>query len=312
MLAQTSDTLPVGPYVYEPKWDGWRASAVIDEYGSVVLRSRRGTLLDTFPEISHALFDALPPLTAVDLELVHWSQGRLDFGALGRRYAAGRRRAREMAAAEPMHAVLFDVLFVSGEDVRSRPLLERRRLLEELMAPVPAAYPLALTPQTDNPDQAREWLDVLPAVGCEGVMVKRVDERYEGGKRRWQKVKAVNTDDLVIGAIVGSIDHPDRLVLGRPGPDGTLRIAAVTGPLTPQASAELAAAVKSAGPDHPWPTQIRTGWVREPTLITRVEPSLVAEIVGDATGQGRLYRHMVRFVRLRPDLDAGAVDPVPE
>jgi ATP-dependent DNA ligase len=312
MLARTADRLPIGPYVYEPKWDGWRTAAVIDEFGSVVLRSRRGTLLDTFPEINHALFDALPPLTAVDFELVRWSQGRLDFGALGRRYAAGRRRAWDMAAVEPVHAVLFDILFTRGEDVRSRPLLERRRLLEELMASVPAQNPLALTPQTDDVGQAREWLGTLPAVGCEGVMVKRIDERYEGGRRRWLKVKAVQTDELIVGAVVGSIDHPDRLVLGRPGPDGALRIAAVTGPLTPQASAELAAAVTSAGPDHPWPNQIRTVWGREPTPITLVQPLLVAEIAGDATGQGRVYRHMVRFVRLRPDFASGDVDRFPE
>lgn len=64
----------------------------MDERGRVELWSRRGnTLTGSFPEVTASLREVIPPATVLDGELVCWSAGRLDFGALLRRHGAGRR-----------------------------------------------------------------------------------------------------------------------------------------------------------------------------------------------------------------------------
>jgi ATP-dependent DNA ligase len=90
-----------------PKWDGFRYVAVIDDDRGVQLTSRRlKRLNEAFPEIVEAVFEHLPARTVVDGEIVRWSEeGRLDFGALQRRNAAGR-RAGDLAQTAPCHYVV--------------------------------------------------------------------------------------------------------------------------------------------------------------------------------------------------------------
>ena len=88
MMAKAIDRIPAprelrGGARYEPKWDGFRVIARVDEHGGVQLSSRRGTRLnEAFPEIVMAVFDQLPARTVVDGEIVRWSEdNRLDFTA---------------------------------------------------------------------------------------------------------------------------------------------------------------------------------------------------------------------------------------
>ncbi|MEU7839311.1 MULTISPECIES: hypothetical protein [unclassified Nonomuraea] len=78
---------------YEPKYDGYRALARIDNDGGVQLQLRHGTRLnEMFPELAFALWEHLPKRTIVEGEIVRWSEaGRLDFEALQRRVGGGQR-----------------------------------------------------------------------------------------------------------------------------------------------------------------------------------------------------------------------------
>lgn len=189
MLARSAERLPTGEdLVYEPKIDGFRCLASVDESGMPRLTSRHGHRFTVFPEIEAAV-RALPPDTVVDGELVVWRAGGTDFTALQERLAAGTRRAPGLARRLPAHLVVFDVLVLAGRDVRGRPLAVRRALLEEMMAALPAAHPLTLWPQTDDTATARAWMEQLTPLGFEGLMVKDRRSAYVGGSRGWVKVK---------------------------------------------------------------------------------------------------------------------------
>src|SRR5688572_30493260 len=113
MLASTVDTLPRGPYGYEPKWDGWRALLFRTGDG-VYLQSRTGKpLAGYFPEITRLARAHLPPGLVLDGELVIWEPGRdrTSFALLQRRIAAS--PVRE-AHRSPAHLVAFDLLQVDG------------------------------------------------------------------------------------------------------------------------------------------------------------------------------------------------------
>jgi hypothetical protein len=104
--------------------------------------------------------------------------------------------------------------------------------------------------------------------------------------------------------VIGSLERPSQLVAGLYR-DGELVVVGRTSPLSPAQSAELAAVLTPARPDHPWPERIGTGRFgggRLSVALTRVEPDVVVEISADAALQAGVFRHPLRYVRVRPDL----------
>ncbi|MEV6865590.1 ATP-dependent DNA ligase [Streptosporangium subroseum] len=223
MLARAVDHLPTGPggrYIFEPKWDGFRAVALVGDRGEVELRSRRGARLDPgFPEVAQAVGAFLPPGTVI----IRWAEGRLDFEALQRRIIAGR-RAADLARSEPCHYVVFDVPAARGRDLRSLPLRRRRGVLEELFADVPRTATLVLSMMTTDPGEAQRWFGSLTAVGVEGIMVKPADGLYRPGYRGWGKYKARHTIEAIVGGVTGTLARPAELLLGRYSTSGRPRL----------------------------------------------------------------------------------------
>ncbi|XRQ16466.1 ATP-dependent DNA ligase [Actinomadura welshii] len=315
MLAVAIDRIPPpqscpGGCRYEPKFDGFRAIARVDEDGAVHLSSRRQVgFNEAFPEIVAAAGEWVPPGTVVDGEIVRWgADGRLDFGALQRRHVAGRRRG-ELARSEPCHYVVFDVLESGGADLRPRPLRERRAVLEALLGEAPPAARVLVTPQTSDAAEAELWFDAFAAQGVEGLVVKDADGPYLEGRRRWRKVKRRITTEAIVGGVTGTRRAPESLILGRFDADGRLRVVARTTPLAPAARASLAGVLRHAGPGHPWPAELPAGFAggpygsHPPIRYVRTEPDVVVEMSADAAVEHGRWRHAVRFVRVRTDLD---------
>ncbi|WP_212991658.1 ATP-dependent DNA ligase [Actinoplanes auranticolor] len=175
--------------------------------------------------------ETLPPGTVVDGELVVWGTktGRTVFPALLGRITAGRRLSRE-AAARPASLVLFDVLADAELELTGRPLRQRRARLEDLLVGAPAA--LAVCPQTLDVDLARGCFDELVVTGVEGLVVKDLDGLYRPGRVGWWKLKRRVTTEAIIGGIIGAVDDPRVLLLGRLDAWGRLRYVARTVPLT--------------------------------------------------------------------------------
>ncbi len=196
-------------WLAEWKWDGIRAQ-LIRRRGATYLWSRGEELItDRFPEIE---LDAtrLPDGTALDGEIVVWKDGGVrPFAELQRRI--GRKTVgRKLLADAPAALMAFDLLEQGSEDLRLRPLRERRERLEGLIAQQPEGSRLLLSPLAPGDD----WPELARARehsrerGVEGLMLKRLDSAYGAGRERgpwWKwKIEPYTVDCVLIYAQRGS------------------------------------------------------------------------------------------------------------
>lgn len=319
MLARLVRELPVGGYLYEPKWDGFRC-LVAREGDRIELTSRNGrSLARYFPELVDAL-QALPIEPFVlDGELVVAVDGALDFEALLARLHPAASRVELLAATTPASLVLFDVLQLGVDDLVGLPFAERRRLLEAVAAN--AVAPLHLTPLTDDPAVASAWLDRFAGGGIDGVVAKHVELRYLAGKRAMLKVKTERTAECVVAGFrwLAKQPLPSSLLLGLYDATGVLRHIGVAASFTAKLRRELLAQLEPrivALETHPWQDGFlleggATGrlpgaagrWTPDmPLDWTPVAPDLVCEVAYEQLDERRL-RHPARFRRWRPDRD---------
>jgi ATP-dependent DNA ligase len=320
MLAKLTDALPAGSsFLYEPKWDGFRA-IVFRGGGDVYIQSRDLRPLDRyFPELHDALIAGLPDDCVLDGEIVIATPEGLDFDALQLRLHPAASRVAKLAAATPSAFVAFDALAAGGEDLRNTPQAERRARLEQLLAGVKP--PIYLTPVTRDPALAEEWLSRFEGAGLDGVMVKPEDSVYEPGKRAMFKVKHARTADCVVAGFrwhkAGKDTLVGSLLLGLFDDHGRLHHVGVTSSFTMVRRKELAAELEplrlNALKEHPWrewaeagdgTTRMPGGQSRwsagkdlswEPVRIERV-----CEVKYDHM-QGDRFRHAATFLRWRDD-----------
>src|SRR5215470_20014165 len=129
MLAKAVDSIPSGDFLYEPKWDGFRA-IVFRGSSDVYIQSRDLRPLDRyFPELHDALAEQLPPGSVVDGEIVIVTPDGLDFDLLQLRLHPAASRVAKLAKETPASFVAFDLLAAGGRDLRGVPQSERRALL---------------------------------------------------------------------------------------------------------------------------------------------------------------------------------------
>ena len=184
-LARSAPELPDGDgWVFERKWDGFRAIAFVDG-DELHLQSRNGRpLVRYFPELRFP-----PGRYVLDGELViRDSAGGEEFDALQERIHPAASRVAMLAERTPARFVAFDLLARDDRSLLDLPFAERRTALEEMIA-----EPLELAAATTDRAAAAEWLR-----DAEGVIAKRVDAAYLPGKREGMlKIKRVRTIDCV-------------------------------------------------------------------------------------------------------------------
>ncbi|GAB2747434.1 non-homologous end-joining DNA ligase [Amycolatopsis magusensis] len=197
MLAEDARVLPAGPgWVFEWKWDGWRACLAVAADGTTRLTSRNGNDLTTyFPELGGVLRTGRAMV--LDGEVVALNEhARPEFGRLQRRRTAASAR---LAASLPVHFFAFDLLVLGGESLLERPYTERRDRLDELRPPasgrivVPPCYPDA------EPD---DMLKAAIDAEMEGVVAKKAASPYRAGRRSpdWRKHAVFHSHTALIGA----------------------------------------------------------------------------------------------------------------
>ncbi|MEV6683958.1 ATP-dependent DNA ligase [Streptomyces sp. NPDC051130] len=314
MLAQAVESVPgpglLGELAFEQKFDGYRALLFTPTgaVGRLLVQTRRGTLIqDRFPDLVAAAAQ-LPAGLVLDGELVVWDTagGRLSFEGLQRRTAARGRTARELAASLPAFFIAFDVLQEDGVELLCHLYRQRRLRLEALFLSHRLKAPWTLCPMTTDLIKAQMWLESWTDVpGLEGIVVKAMNQPYQPGYRGWYKLRRRDTTEAVIGALTGTPARPQILLLGRHDSHDRLRPIGRTVPLRAEAARLVAASITAADEGHPWTGMgFATTWgSREALDVTLVCPELVAEISADtAVDHGGIYRHPVRFKRLRLDL----------
>jgi len=237
-----------------------------------------------------------------------WSGERLDFDALQLRLVTARAALPALVRERPASFVVFDVLAAAGHDTRGLSFTDRRTLLEELARDWVA--PLNLSPVTRDRAVAETWFNEMTAAGVEGLVVKGGQQAYEP-RRIWLKVKARNVVDVVCAAVIGPMARPETVVVGLPV-RGRLRIVGRSTPLSARAGRDLVRYLRPPRGDHPWPEEIservvdRFNKESRTVRLTLVEP-LVVEVSADVAWSGRAFRHPVRLVRVRPELDPDGV-----
>jgi ATP-dependent DNA ligase len=233
MLAKLADTLPAGEFLFEPKWDGFRA-IVFRGRASVFMQSRDLRPLDRyFPELHEALLAQLPDTCVVDGEIVIKTPNGLDFDALQLRLHPAASRVAKLAKEIPASFVAFDLLAADGGNRMAAPQRERRMLLERLLADV--RPPIYLTPMTRDREVAAEWLEQFEGAGLDGVVAKPADAPYQPGKRAMVKVKHARTADCVVAGFrwyKTGRDAVGSLLLGLYDDQGALQHVGVTSSFT--------------------------------------------------------------------------------
>jgi bifunctional non-homologous end joining protein LigD len=200
MMARPSERLPRDEtnWSFEVKWDGVRAIAYVQP-GRLRLESRNlNEITEAYPEV-RGLIGALGMDEAVlDGEIVAFDEnGRPSFERLQRRmHVTSPAAVRRLAASMPVMYAIFDLLYLDGRSVMDQPYRERRSRLESLKLSGPAwRVPAA------HPGEGKLLLEATAKQGLEGVVAKRLDARYEPGRRsgNWLKIKHTLRQELVIG-----------------------------------------------------------------------------------------------------------------
>ncbi|MFK8162835.1 MAG: ATP-dependent DNA ligase [Lewinella sp.] len=186
----------------EHKWDGIRGQLIVRD-GELFVWSRGEELVtDKYPEY-HPLADLLPDGTVIDGEILPFREGRpLGFNVLQTRI--GRKKvSKKLLQEAPIVLMAYDLLEIGGEDVRARPMSERRELLEKLLAENDTQGIIQLSPVVAW--TSWEELAVERATArekfSEGLMLKRKVSPYRQGRKKgdWWKWKI---DPLTIDAVM--------------------------------------------------------------------------------------------------------------
>ncbi len=305
MLAKTATVIPSGAgWLFEPKWDGFRA-IVFRAEDRIHIASRNERPLERyFPELVEKLGKALPPRAVVDGEIVIASEHGLDFDALQMRIHPAASRIQMLSKQIPSSFVAFDLLGLD-EDLRERPILERRRRLDEVFA---RGLHTFITPQTSEASVAAEWFDRFEGAGLDGIVAKKADEHYLPGKRAWIKIKHLRTADCVVGGYRLSKDGAaiGSLLLGL-YEGGRLSFVGHTSSFSAEDKRRMLSELsklkgvsgfgdeRGPGGASRWTGPVEKEWVA-------IKPVLVCEVAYDHM-QGPRFRHATTFRRWRSDKD---------
>lgn len=190
-----------GEWLAEWKWDGIRAQVLRRRGDSFVWSRGEELILQRFPELHNAIAQ-LPDGTVLDGEIVAWKDDRvMSFADLQKRI--GRKKVgKKLLGDVPCRFIAFDMLEHHGEDIRSLPLSDRRAKLLQVVEPIGDS---AL--QTSTALCAESWEELADQReesrfhGTEGLMLKRLDTKYEVGRPagQWWKWKV---DPFVCDAVL--------------------------------------------------------------------------------------------------------------
>jgi bifunctional non-homologous end joining protein LigD len=200
MLA-TSGKLPRDDagWAYEMKWDGLRALATVSD-GQLRLSSRTARdITFVYPELAGLAAATEVEQAVLDGEIVAFGAGGWpDFEALQQRMnLSTAAQARAIAAQVPVSYLAFDLLWLDGKALLDEPYVRRRELLDEL----PLDDRRWQVPPTFIGESGADIQAVSKVQHLEGVMAKRLQSRYEPGRRTasWLKIKNVQRQEVVIG-----------------------------------------------------------------------------------------------------------------
>ena len=193
MLARKADKpFSDKDWIFEVKWDGFRALAYVDDVFS--LRSRNGKELRyNFPELEELKQQAQN--VVLDGEIVILNEGKVDFQAMLERGRMSPAEIKFRTKRSPSVYVVFDILEKDGKPLVNLPLMERKRLLKDT---VKEGDHVLLEDFVE--EKGENYYRVALEKGLEGVIAKKKDSPYEPGVRsgNWLKIKKLHSCECVV------------------------------------------------------------------------------------------------------------------
>src|SRR3984893_8086617 len=208
MQALLVDSVRPGDWIYEIKFDGYRAVALRSGNETRILSRNDKDLGRKFPEVKDAVAALAVQDAVIDGEIVALDdKGRSSFQLL---------QGFDMGLVRPpIVFYAFDLLRLNGKDLQGLPIEERKAKLEDLLEKPPGVirYSVSFTKKIE------ELLSRVRGLGLEGLIGKRTNSRYEAGKRTgaWVKIKLHKEQEFVIGGHTepeGSRKHFGALLVG--------------------------------------------------------------------------------------------------
>src|SRR5258705_3924201 len=259
MLAKRVGELPVsGEWLFEPKWDGFRA-LIFRDGDEILIQSRDEKPLDRyFPELVDSLQQTLPSRCVLDGEIVIVQNNELDFDALQLRLHPAASRVNLLSRQTPASFVFFDVLCRDDRDLRAETFQTRRRELESMLSSAPP--PIHLTPATGDRSVASDWFRRFEGAGLDGVIAKPASGSYEPNERVMLKVKHERDCDCVVAGFrwhkKGDRTLVGSLLLGLFDDAGALQHVGVCASFSTKKRQEVAEFISPYRTDalvrHPW------------------------------------------------------------
>jgi ATP-dependent DNA ligase len=198
MLAKAGDPESIPGALAEIKLDGHRMVAFVNagnvpgDHG-VRMYARSGVdKTGKLPAIERELYDLIPSGTVLDGEVVHLDDKGGEWGKVQKVLGAGSRTSTTLTY------VVFDVLQVMGEDVRKYTLASRRAMLEQMFGGEGVPEDCPHVKLVEQVPYTPEFVADLLARGFEGAIVKDPNGTYRSGARDWTKIKATDTEDVVV------------------------------------------------------------------------------------------------------------------
>lgn len=208
MRAKLAEAIPSGDWIYEIKFDGFRALALRGGSEARLVSRNETDFGGKFTEVMDSLSKLNVQDAIVDGEIVALDEkGRSSFQLL-QAFELGQKRP-------PIFYYAFDLLRLNEKDLRDLPIEQRKAKLERLLKAAPGTIRYSASLGTD----AQKLLDQARQFGLEGLIGKRVGSHYEAGRRtgNWIKLKLRQEQEFVIGGYTepaGSRKHFGALLVG--------------------------------------------------------------------------------------------------
>lgn len=289
-------------WVAEYKWDGIRGQAIF-RHGHYFLWSRGEELItDKFPEFEH-LISVIPPGTVLDGEILPFKDGLiLPFQHIQTRVSR-KKITPTILKVNPVVLRVYDLLEWEGKDIRSKPFIERRTLLDQLFTSIDSSLPLQLSPVLpfDEFDELKILREASSENGSEGLMLKNKHSAYSAGRKKgewWKwKIDPFTVDAILIYAQSG---HGRRANLYT---DFTFAVYSPKGDLLPFTKAYSGLTDKEFIEINQW---IKKNTLERFGPVRKVTAELVFEIAFEGIQESKRHKSGIalrfpRMVRWRKD-----------
>lgn len=267
LLSESDKPFDSKEYIYELKLDGIRVVIYIDE-NYVEIRNKRNMRLNhTYPELNE-IWKQVKNRCILDGELLAIKDGKPDFYTLQKRSMMSNQTKIDFAQKmNPVSFSAFDILYICSEQLTDKPLLERKRILQDTVIEneriIISRYVR---------EKGTELFGLTADLGLEGIVAKRTDSRYQFGKvsKDWVKIKNLKDEDFVICGYIVKPGSKVSLIIGAYWGDELVRQGHVTMGVSQQSFQKILSVDRVSKPHFNDPGDTDAVWI-EPVLVCTVK-----------------------------------------